>query len=454
METAKGLVLVTGLLFSLSSASLSQEPRPEDPRAAQVPSAGTSGTALERAPLPPGTSLPPPAPVPGAAAANPSRGTPPTTGAAATGAAATIQPNLFAGSTQPPALPAAAPTAGATQTSLSPESFSLGAEPAMIGDMSPILSLRSIRTSALPPTPPPLPSPGQASSFVASVRGLKISENQSPRPQDRFFYTFNYFAEVNQHLNKVLEASVAGLRVYREVLGFEKTYNEGNGSFGIRMPINTVSANSTSLGNFAKLAGTSTAMGDLSLFTKHIFVRDPATGSMITGGLALTVPTGPDQFAGAKYLAGLHSTEIQPFVGYIWKRDRFYLHGFTAIDTPSTLRQATLVYNDVGVGYFILRRPDPDYWLTSVAPTFEVHVNSPLTHGDPYNRLDPGGVPNVVNLTYGINFEFTRRSVLTLGMATPVTGPRPFDYEAMILFNVYFGRTRRTMQSNLPMIGG
>ena len=220
------------------------------------------------------------------------------------------------------------------------------------------------------------------------------------------------------------------------------------------MPINTVSANSTSIGQFAKLAGTSTAMGDLSLFAKHIFVRDPATGSMITGGLALTVPTGPDQFAGAKYLAGLHSTEIQPFVGYIWKRDRFYLHGFTAIDTPSTLRQSTLVYNDVGIGYFILRRPDPDYWLTSVAPTFEVHVNSPLTHGDPYNRLDPGGVPNVVNLTYGINFEFTRRSVLTLGMATPVTGPRPFDYEAMILFNVYFGRTRRTMQSNLPMIGG
>ena len=100
----------------------------------------------------------------------------------------------------------------------------------MIGDLSPILSLRPIRTSALPPTPPPLPSPGQASSFVASVRGLKISENQSPRPQDRFFYTFNYFAEVNQHLNQKLEASVSGLRVYREVLGFEKTFNEGNGS--------------------------------------------------------------------------------------------------------------------------------------------------------------------------------------------------------------------------------
>ena len=43
METAKSLVLVAGLLFSLSSASLSQEPRPDDPRVAQAPSAGHIG---------------------------------------------------------------------------------------------------------------------------------------------------------------------------------------------------------------------------------------------------------------------------------------------------------------------------------------------------------------------------------------------------------------------------
>jgi hypothetical protein len=286
---------------------------------------------------------------------------------------------------------------------------------------------------------------------VASVRGLKISENQSPRPQDRVFYTFNFFAEVNQHLNQKLEASVSGLRVYREVIGFEKTFAEGNGSFGMRMPINTVSANPTS---FAQRAGTSTSVGDLSLFAKYVFCRDPATGSLLTGGLAITAPTGPSSFAGADYLASLHSTSIQPFIGYIWTRDRFYLHGFTAIDTPSTVREAVLVYNDVGIGYFICRHPEPDYWVTGIAPTFEVHVNSPLTHGDPYNRNDPGGVPNVVNLTYGINFEFTHRSVLTFGMVTPVTGPRPFDYEALLLFNVFYGRTRRNMLGNPPMLGG
>ena len=55
----------------------------------------------------------------------------------------------------------------------------------------------------------------------------------------------------------------------------------------------------------------------------------------MSGGLAISTPNGPANFAGAKYLASLDSTSIQPFVGYIWNRDRFYLHGFSAIDTPA-----------------------------------------------------------------------------------------------------------------------
>ena len=317
-----------------------------------------------------------------------------------------------------------------------------------------LLQIRRSEAPILPPRPPPLPPPGKASSFVDAVRGLKISENQSPAPQDRVFYTFNFFAEVNQHLNKKFEASVDGLRVFREVLGFEKTFHDGDGSFGIRMPINTVSANSTITGHFAKLAGTSTAVGDLSFFAKYVFLRDPASGSLVSGGLAISTPNGPANFAGAKYLASLDSTSIQPFVGYIWRRDRFYFHGFSAIDTPASIRLATMVYNDVGIGYFVLRSTDPQDWLTAIAPTFEVHVNSPLTHGDWTNRNDPGGAPNVVNLTYGINFQFNRRSILTFGLVTPVTGPRPFDYEALILFNLFYGSTRRTMQGYPPMLGG
>src|SRR5262249_21267821 len=152
------------------------------------------------------------------------------------------------------------------------------------------------QTPGLPPPPPP---PGKASSLVASVRGLKISENQSPQPQDRFFYSFNFFAEVNQHLNQKFEAPVSGLRIYREVFGFEKTFDDGNGSFGVRLPLNTISANTTVQGKIFKPGGTSTALGDPSFFGKYVVLGNPDTGSLISVGTAITVPAGPGHFAGA-----------------------------------------------------------------------------------------------------------------------------------------------------------
>ena len=57
----------------------------------------------------------------------------------------------------------------------------------------------------------------------------------------------------------------------------------------------------------------------------------------------------------------------------------------------------------------------------------------------------------MVNITSGVNFEFYRTAVLTLGFVTPVTGPRPFDYEATALLNIRFGGRRRSI---VPMIGG
>jgi hypothetical protein len=57
---------------------------------------------------------------------------------------------------------------------------------------------------------------------------------------------------------------------------------------------------------------------------------------------------------------------------------------------------------------------------TAFAPTFEVHVNNPINHRDVFNRFDIAGTPDVVNLTYGINFELHRRSLVTLALVTPV----------------------------------
>ena len=286
------------------------------------------------------------------------------------------------------------------------------------------------------------------------MRGFKIGENQSPKPQDRFFYSFNFFADLNAALNRRFEAPVSNLRAYREIFGIEKTFDAGRGSIGFRLPLNTLTANSAITGKFNKPGGTSTSLGDLSIFTKYIFRTDPRTGSLISAGLVVTPPTGPDAFAGAKYIQGIHSTSVQPFIGYILRGDRLYLQGFTALDVPSSLNDVTVVYNDLGLGYFLYRNKDPRALLSLIAPTFEVHVNTPLTHRDVFNSSDVSGSPDVVNLTAGVNVGLYGRAMLTFGFVNPVTGPRPFDYEVLLLFNCYFGRTSREGQESPPILGG
>ncbi|ODT97583.1 MAG: hypothetical protein ABS79_07320 [Planctomycetes bacterium SCN 63-9] len=334
----------------------------------------------------------------------------------------------------------------------------------MIGDQgpSPFLQqfrLRPAQTQIPSPFPPPtLPNapPADRRRFIPaiapSVRSFKISENQSPQPQDRVYFSFNYYANVNGDLNRRLNSPVDQFRAYREIFGFEKTFNEGLGSICVRLPLYTLSADFAANANGRRQASTSTALGDLTICGKYTLALDPETGSLLSAGLAVTPPTGPGTFAGVPYLSGFRTTAIQPFLGYIWRRGKFFLHGFTAIDVPCSSRDATLLYNDLGAGYEVFRNADASAFLTAVIPTFEVHVNNPLNHRDYLSVNDPFAIPDVVNLTSGLNLLVRQSSTLTFGIVTPVTGPRPFDYEALLLLNIRFGRSRSAQIP--PLLGG
>ena len=69
-----------------------------------------------------------------------------------------------------------------------------------------------------------------------------------------------------------------------------------------------------------------------------------------------------------------------------------------------------------------------DAILNAIVPTYEVHVNTPLNHRGGYLR-DPAGTPDVVDFTYGLNAFLYQQTKISFGVATPVTGPRPFSYE-------------------------
>ena len=327
-----------------------------------------------------------------------------------------------------------------------------------------------------PPGLPPNPRPGQVSSLkyetvLPWVRGFKFSENQSPIPQDRVFFDFNFYNNVNYALNGRFRAPLGNIEVYRYFGGFEKTFLGGLASFGIRDTVNAISARSPLPG----VGGSSASMGDLNLFLKFVLLQDWAKGQglgpggdatfpqfyraagtdgyLVSGGLSLTLPTGPGTFAGAPYSASFRNTNIQPYLGYFARRGDFYVHGFEAVAVPCDARDVTLLYNDLGMGYFVYRSESPDALVSAIAPTCEVHLNVPLNHSNPFNLKDPVGTATTVDFTYGANIMIGRRTVLSTAIVTPVTGPRPYNMEVLAILNYYFGGRRRPDSTSPPVLG-
>jgi hypothetical protein len=225
------------------------------------------------------------------------------------------------------------------------------------------------------------------------------------------------------------------IQYYRYVLGFEKTFfGDKRASFGMRLPINNVVGGSP----IAGLGKDHTAVGDLAMYVKYALWMDRDAGRVLSGGLALSVPTGPSSLGGAPWLKGLHFTNLQPYLAFQWTMDRFYLIGFAAVDIPTSSRDVTMLYDDLSVGYFVYKSPNPDAWLKSIAPTLEIHVNTPTNHRHIFNFNDTAGTTEVVDTTQGINFFFKGNTVLSLGVAEPLTGPKPFSIEALALLNVFF----------------
>lgn len=377
---------------------------------------------------------------------------PPAAGAMPPGAEGAAPPGGAEGATPPAggAEPPAQPPAADTGTPAASSGLGGGlSEPQgalnMFGDVAPVSRLailQATRPGFVPPPPPEPPNrptrfPSErmkSASFVPSVRNFKIADNQTPMPVDRITYSFNFFDDVNGAINKRFRVPLTDIQAYRHVFGFEKTFFDKNASFGMRLPLNTLTANSP----IRNLGPTSTSLGDLTAFVKYALWIDRAQGRVVSTGLAVTMPTGPATFGGANYLRGLHYTNLQPFIGAQWTWGDLYAINFTSIDIPTSTRDVTIMYQDFSLGYFLYRNPDPTGFIRSIAPTFETHVNIAFNHNDPFDRGDIMATSQVVGLTEGVNVFFKNNSVMSLGVVQPVTGPRPFNIEAMLLFNTFF----------------
>jgi hypothetical protein len=276
-----------------------------------------------------------------------------------------------------------------------------------------------------------------------------IAENESPMPQDRVFVTYNNYSSVIGPVSGFNAPSVTtqtmmrntplgpttstvttvlpgapSATVNQEVIGFEKSFLDGHASVEVRMPFLEQSS------GFSGFSAYDT--GDVTIVGKYAFYMDRSTGNAISGGLAVTAPTGA---AIVSTQGNLRDTLLQPFVAYVWNFDRFFVQAFHSIAVPTDASDVTILFNDVGLGYR-LYQGDPNRFLNSIAPVVEAHVDTPLNHRGAVN--DPFFVPDIVGITAGVQFGIFRNATLSVGATTPVTAPRVYSVEGFVQMNWRF----------------
>ncbi len=258
-------------------------------------------------------------------------------------------------------------------------------------------------------------------TLAARYSGILITDNDNPRPQDRVYGGYNFYDNIGGRLNPGL----GGVDLQRQMVGFEKTFLDGDASFGMRLPF-------VQQYGPAGVGGTNN-VGDLTLIWKYAIVNDRATGDLWSAGLVLTTPTGSGDATLWDGSKAPHSVLFQPWTGFVRTFDRAYVQGVTSLVVPTDGRDPTLWNNSVAAGYYVYRS-SANAWLTAVVPTAELHVRTPLTSRNP-NGL--AYLQDEVNVTGGVHFRFNR-AVLSAAVCVPVAGPRPWSVEAMSFLNFYF----------------
>jgi hypothetical protein len=269
----------------------------------------------------------------------------------------------------------------------------------------------------------PVPQTANCTAPIPVVgRGaFKVSENESPVPRDRVFATYDYFSNLNAGFRF---PGISQTNLNREIIGFEKTFLDKLASIEIRLPVLQVSGDSSI---------ERSDIGDLTFVLKGVLYRAPESKGLVSTGLAVTAPTGSSFLP--EGVPDVHPTLLQPFVGWLWGKD-FYTQGFTSILIPTDERDVTYLFNDVSMGYYLYRSQCASSAISSVVPTLELHVNTPLDHRGSATMPIPG--IDIVDMTAGVWVTMHRKATLGIAGVVPFTGPRAFDFQASVRFNWQF----------------
>jgi len=304
----------------------------------------------------------------------------------------------------------------------------------------------------------------------------KISENDSPIPRDRVFFSYNHFQNVFQ-ISETPQFPPGPTQIRQEpidryTLGFEKTFFDGWTSVEVRMPflgsidtqLQTVGFSST--GN----------IGNLTVVLKSLLYIDNATA--VGAGVAIETPTGTDTFTridGTRLQFRNDAAHLLPYIGFVWSPgdprwgwgNGLFLSGFAQIDinangnrvdvidrnnmpvkTLGLLTDQNLGFLDLAAGYWLYRDPDAPR-LTGLAAVTELHYTTTLQNIDRINGTvngaqfalnSTGNRFDVLNGTIGVQALLYDASSLRVAGVFPLGNEdrRLFDSEVQVQFNRRF----------------
>jgi hypothetical protein len=312
-----------------------------------------------------------------------------------------------------------------------------------------------------------------------SIVNSSVAENNSPIPADRVYFRYNFFDNSQSVTGlspfSIVQQNIPGspsppvllqlpeTKQYDSNLytfGVEKTFFNGLMSIELRAPVVTslASHNTISVGDVTGLRGINTESslqnfgvattpqntlghedtewGDLTIILKGLLCQNRSAGFAVSGGMAVTAPTGQDTHLGVIDYAGNPSrptavlqrqqtivianetASLSPFVAGLYApNERLFTQGFLSVEVPvgssrityndqhfgfpagtgaflpigppnatnvssiDYINEQTLLHLDWNIGYWIYRAPE-SRCLTGIAPCFEVHYTSTLDNAD------------------------------------------------------------------------
>jgi hypothetical protein len=284
------------------------------------------------------------------------------------------------------------------------------------------------------------------------VGRVRMQDNNSAMPQDRFYFDYNYFHNVRFTGN--------GFGVNRFVPGVEKTFWDGMGSVEVRMPMAVTLNSDAQLGQAFDTS--SYQFGNLTVAPKLLLWASEEEA--FAAGLGISLPTADDiQVFGATeqvLRVNNQSVHLIPYLAYLYapRRTDYFVHAFLTLDVDTAgndvdanlnngglehvgvINDQNLLSASAALGKYVYRNECRGSRLKSAAWSTELHYTTTVNNADvieaaPFDIGSPGADLSLLNGTIGGHLQL-QKSIVTVGYTVPLTSnDRVFDGEFRVFIN-------------------